>query len=126
VDEAPIEAGSPASLEDQVLALVNEARVAAGCAALVADGGLAAAAAAHSTEMREDGVLGLLTADGGSVLDLGARAASVANGAADAGSVVTGWLAGPDGAAILDCSMTSAGVGLDHGTSGPWWTLLIG
>jgi len=127
--EAPAEettsAGSPASAEDQAIALVNEARAAAGCAALVADGGLAATAAAHSTDMRKDGALGLLTADGGSVLDLGARAASVANGPTDADSVVDRWLAGADAVAILDCSMSSVGVGIDRGTSGPWWTLLL-
>ena len=127
--EAPAEettsAGSPASAEDQAIALVNEARAAAGCAALVADGGLAATAAAHSTDMRKDGALGLLTADGGSVLDLGALAASVANGPTDADSVVDRWLAGADAVAILDCSMSSVGVGIDRGTSGPWWTLLL-
>ncbi|HLM05074.1 MAG TPA: CAP domain-containing protein [Blastococcus sp.] len=123
--EPSTEAGSPAAAGDRVLALVNGARVGAGCAALVVDGGLAATAKAHSTDMRKDGVLGLRTADGGSVLALGARAASVASGTTDPGTVVDSWLAGGDGAAILDCGMTAAGIGMDRGNAGPWWTLLL-
>ena len=127
VTEEPTEAGSPgaAGAEDQVLAVVNQARAGVACPALVADGGLAALAQAHSADMRKDGVLGLLTADGGSVLDLGARAASVARGSTDTDAVVAGWLDGADGTAILDCGMTAVGVGVDRGGDGPWWTLLL-
>jgi hypothetical protein len=40
----------------------------------------------------------------------------------DASSVVTGWLADPTaGAALLDCSRTSAGVAVVD----DWWTALV-
>src|SRR4029450_1832496 len=53
---APPPAPAPAlrpGVGSDVLALVNAARASAGCAPLVADGGLAAVAQAHSADMRD-------------------------------------------------------------------------
>jgi uncharacterized protein YkwD len=111
---------------DQVLSLVNAARATAGCGALVADPALAATARAHSAEMRDRGFFGLVDPVDGSVLDRGARAATIAQGSSDPATVVAGWLADPaDQAAIADCSLTSVGVGTASGDGGSWWTQLL-
>jgi uncharacterized protein YkwD len=109
-----------------VLSLVNAQRATAGCGALVADDSLAADAQAHSAAMRDRGFFGLTDPVEGSVLDRGARAATVARGSADPATVVAGWLADPaDSAAILDCTLTSVGIGTADGDAGPWWTQLL-
>jgi uncharacterized protein YkwD len=118
---------APQSVQEQVLALLDAARADHGCTALVPDGALTSAAQVHSADMRDAGVLGPLTPAGGSLLDLGGRAAAVAHGPADPAAVVQGWLADPgDAAALLDCGVGSGGVGVADGNDGSWWTLLLG
>jgi uncharacterized protein YkwD len=108
------------------MTLVNTQRAAAGCDALVVDDTLTAAAQAHSAAMRDRDYFGLTDPVGGSVLDDGARAAMIARGSADPGHVLAGWLADPtDEAAILDCRLTSVGIGTADGDTGPFWTQLL-
>jgi uncharacterized protein YkwD len=113
--------------EEQLLGLVNAARAEAGCAAVVPDGSLAAVAQAHSADMRDSGLLGLPASAGGSVLDLGGRAVTLAHGSDDPAAVLEGWLADPgDRATVLDCGLHSVGIGVAEGPDGVWWTQLLG
>jgi uncharacterized protein YkwD len=101
------------------------------CAPLAADPELAVMAAehstammsaGHSTAMRELDGGGRVASDGLPVLDLAGRTAMTAAGVNDPAAVVAGWLDDPgDRAALLDCSLTIAGVGV---AGGSWWTLL--
>jgi uncharacterized protein YkwD len=120
---APPPAAPAAGLDPvpEVLALVNTERSELGCGSLVADGGLASTAQAHSAAMSDRGVVGL---EG---LDLtGLGGAAVAQGHPDAQSVVAGWLADPtDSATLLDCARTSIGIGVVDAPGGPWWTSLV-
>jgi uncharacterized protein YkwD len=98
----------------QVLALVNAERATASCAHLGIDAHLTEAATADSAAMRR-----------GSAPDQ--AVAAVAHGTSDADAVVAGWLADPTSrAALLDCTRTTAGIGIATGSGGPWWTLLLG
>lgn len=116
--EAPPPEPDASDPVSEAVALINAERTAAGCAALVADAGLAATAGAHSAAMSATGVLGL---DGLDLAGLGG-AAAVAAGRPTAQSAVAGWLADPaDSATVLDCSRTSIGVGAVDG----WWTALF-
>jgi len=114
---APPPAPSPGN-SDNVLALVNAARAEAGCADLTSDDALAAAAVANSTAMAAQGVL--------AVLDAAGTGSAIAAGEPDADSVVSAWLADPtDQATLLNCTLTTAGVGQAGGDGGPWWTLFL-
>jgi uncharacterized protein YkwD len=105
---------------DVALAAVNAERRDADCAALDADAGLASVAAEHSSAMDEDGFVDVRSPDGGAPLDRGDRTAVVASGS-DPAAVAAGWLAdATDRAALLDCGLTRAGVGI----AGHAWTLL--
>jgi uncharacterized protein YkwD len=101
-----------------VVDLVNAARDDAGCGALTRDDDLAAAARDNSSAMAEDEEPG--------VVDEAGTAAAVAAGRPDAASVVDAWLADDtDRAALLDCGLTSAGVGRVDADGGPWWTIFL-
>ena len=126
--------GTADPAEEQVLALVNRERAAAGCGAVVADGGLTAVARAHSADMRDRGFFAHTDPDGRSPFDRaaatgvgGARAENIARGQADADAVMAAWMSSPGHRAnILDCSLTRLGVGVAQGAGGPWWTQLFG
>lgn len=76
--------------------------------------------------MRDQGFFGPSDPTDGSAVAEGARAVTIARGTSDPASVVAGWLADPgDRAAILDCSLTSVGIGTADGDTGPWWTALL-
>jgi uncharacterized protein YkwD len=110
--------------EDELVALLDRAR--AHCDPLTTDDLLTAAAREHSADMRDEGFFGLRDPDGGSPLDRGGRTASIARGGTSAGGVLADWLADPDDhAALLDCGLSSVGIGLADGADGPWWTLLL-
>lgn len=110
----------------QLMTLVNTQRAAAGCDALVVDDTLTAAAQAHSAAMRDRDYFGLTDPVDGSVLGDGTRAAMIARGSADPAHVLAGWLTDPtDEAAILDCRLTSVGIGTADGDDGPFWTQLL-
>jgi uncharacterized protein YkwD len=120
--------------EAAVLALVNEARVDAGCGALTADPALAAVARAHSADMRDRDFFSHTSPEGLSPFDRAeqagvdySRAENIAFGQADATAVMEAWLDSPGHRAnILDCELTKLGVGVAEGTGGPWWTQLFG
>jgi uncharacterized protein YkwD len=120
-------------VEEQVLALVNAARADEGCGALVADEGLAAVARAHSADMRDRDYFGHVDRAGLDPFDraeaagVDARAENIAMGQPDAEAVMDSWMdSSGHRANILDCSLTSLGVGVAEGSGGPWWTQLLG
>ncbi|SDY31919.1 Uncharacterized conserved protein YkwD, contains CAP (CSP/antigen 5/PR1) domain [Geodermatophilus africanus] len=127
---APADPGAEAA----VLALVNQARAAAGCGAVTADPALAAVARAHSADMRDRDYFSHASPEGLSPFDRAeqagidySRAENIAYGQADAAAVMKAWLESPGHRAnILDCELTRLGVGVAEGTGGPWWTQLFG
>jgi uncharacterized protein YkwD len=131
---APEPAAVPANLgaEDQVLALVNIQRAAAGCGALSGDAALASVARAHSADMRDRGFFSHTNPDRldpfarAAAAGLDARAENIAYGQPDPASVMDSWMNSPGHRAnILDCSLTRLGVGMAEGAGGPWWTQLF-
>jgi uncharacterized protein YkwD len=138
---APSSSASPASaaapapdLETGVLALVNQARDRAGCDPLVADGGLAAVARAHSADMRDRDFFGHENPEGLDAVDLAdaagrtnAQAENVAHGQATPAAAMDSWMdSSDDREDILDCDLETLGVGVAHGPGGPWWTQVFG
>jgi uncharacterized protein YkwD len=120
-------------VEERVLALVNAERADEGCGALVADEGLAAVARAHSADMRDRDYFGHVDRAGLDPFDraeaagVDARAENIAMGQPDAEAVMASWMdSSGHRASILDCSLTSVGVGVAEGSGGPWWTQLLG
>ena len=56
-----------------------------------------------------------------------ARAENIAMGQPDAAAVMEDWMdSSGHRANILDCGLTSLGVGVAEGSGGPWWTQLFG
>lgn len=105
---------------DTVLAAVNDARTAQGCAPLTAGDALTEQAATNSTDMAAAGTLAVQDAAGS------AAATLLQHGASDASAAVAAWLADPaDSAHLLDCSLTTAGGAEATAASGPWWTLFL-
>jgi uncharacterized protein YkwD len=120
-------------MADQVLALVNSERAAAGCGPVSADGGLASVARAHSEDMRDRGFFSHDNPDGLDPFDradragVDARAENIARGQSDAAEVMDAWMnSSGHRANILNCSLTRLGVGIAEGDRGPWWTQLFG
>ena len=142
VEEAPAPAPAPAAApaapagggtEEQVVALVNQERAAAGCGPVSADGGLASVARAHSEDMRDRGFFDHTNLDGLDPFDradragVAARAENIARGQVDAADVMNSWMnSAGHRANILNCGLTRLGVGIAEGGGGPWWTQLFG
>ena len=127
----PPSAGA-ALLEARVLELVNTEREAVGCGPLVADDRLAAVARAHSADMRSRAFFDHVDPDGVGPFDraeaagLTARAENIARGQQDAAGVMAAWMSSPGHrASILNCTLTSVGIGVVEGSGGPWWTQLF-
>jgi uncharacterized protein YkwD len=128
---APAPAGDE---QGRVLALVNEARAGAGCAAVTADAGLAGVARAHSAGMRDRGFFDHTDLDGLSPFDradragvTNARAENIARGQQDAAAVMEAWLTSPGHRQnILNCDYRTMGLGVATGSGGPWWTQMFG
>jgi uncharacterized protein YkwD len=99
-----------------------------------ADPALAAVARAHSADMRDRGYFSHDTPEGLSPFDRAeaaglthARAENIAYGQRDAAAVMAGWMDSPGHRAnILNCSLSTLGVGVAEGPGGPWWTQLFG
>ncbi|SNR87122.1 Uncharacterized conserved protein YkwD, contains CAP (CSP/antigen 5/PR1) domain [Geodermatophilus saharensis] len=127
---APASSGTEAA----VLELVNQARAAAGCGAVRADAALAAVARAHSADMRDRGYFSHTTPEGLSPFDRAeaagithARAENIAYGQPDPAAVMDAWMnSAGHRANILNCSLSTLGVGVADGPGGPWWTQLFG
>lgn len=117
--------------EAQVLALVNKERAAAGCSPLTANDRLTRAADDYSDVMASSGVMSHTGPDG-STMTTRVEAAgyqwstlgeNIAQGQADAASVMKSWMNSPGHRAnILNCSFKELGVGVHFGDGGPWWT----
>jgi uncharacterized protein YkwD len=130
---APAPAADP-SREGEVLALVNAARASAGCAPLVADGGLAGVARAHSADMRDRDFFDHTNPDGVDPFQraeqagqTNARAENIAYGQDSPAAVMDAWMnSSGHRANILNCELRTLGVGIADGPGGPWWTQLFG
>ncbi|MDI2129296.1 CAP domain-containing protein [Yinghuangia seranimata] len=128
---APTPTGTTAAAyEDQVLALVNTQRGAAGCAPLTADPALRDLARAHSDDMADRDYFAHDTPDGKTPWNRAAAvgidylgAENIARGQATPAAVMDAWMNSPGHRAnILDCGLHKLGVGVRTGTGGPWWT----
>ncbi|QUF02898.1 CAP domain-containing protein [Actinosynnema pretiosum subsp. pretiosum] len=117
---------------DRVVRLVNQARGAAGCAALGVDDRVVTAARAHSADMASRGYFAHTSPEG---VDFATRmreaghprpaGENIAMGQRSAEDVVGAWLDSEGHRRnILDCSFTTTGVGLD--TRGWYWTQNFG
>jgi uncharacterized protein YkwD len=117
--------------EGQVLTLVNKERAAAGCSPVTANDRLTRAADDYSDVMASSGVMSHTGPDG-STMTTRVEAAgyqwstlgeNIAQGQADAASVMRSWMNSPGHRAnILNCSFKELGVGVHFGDGGPWWT----
>ncbi|GEL19289.1 hypothetical protein PA7_31260 [Pseudonocardia asaccharolytica DSM 44247 = NBRC 16224] len=122
---APTAAPGPAA---QVVALTNEQRARHGCGPLRVDHRITAAAEGHSADMADAGYLAHDSRDG-TGFDQRIRAEgypapgaeNIARGQPDAATVVEAWMGSPGHRAnILNCSLTTVGVG--HDPRGNYWT----
>lgn len=118
----------PPGQTQQVFALVNQARAAAGCTALTDDSRLDTAAQQHSDDMSENDYFSHTT-PAGVTFDKREEAAgypspggeNIAQGQTSAQQVMTDWMNSPDHRAnILNCGFKAIGIGLD--THGWDWT----
>ncbi|MFD9703566.1 CAP domain-containing protein [Lentzea sp. NPDC059081] len=114
--------------EQAVLALVNNARAAKGCNALVIDERITAAVQAHSTDMATKKYFSHVSQDG-RTFDVRMKQAgyprpggeNIAQGYRTAAEVMDGWMKSQGHREnIENCSFTTMGVGLD--TRGNYWT----
>lgn len=142
---ATVAPAAETAVEQEVLALLNVARAAEGCAEpLAAAPELRAAALRHSRDMAAGDFLDHIGSDGSDagrrieeagynfgLVDPGAPlwAENIAAGQPDARSVAEAWLASPSHRAnILICDLTAAGVGLatrEGGAYPTYWTIVF-
>ncbi|MBT3165657.1 sigma-70 family RNA polymerase sigma factor [Streptomyces sp. Vc74B-19] len=122
----------PAGPAAQVLALTNAQRAQAGCAPVKLDDRLGRAAQAHSEDMSANGYFSHTGRDGSTFVDRARAqghpspgAENIARGQGSAASVMDAWMNSPGHRAnILNCSLTSLGVGV---VSSDWtWTQVFG
>ncbi|GAA1400687.1 hypothetical protein GCM10009613_57870 [Pseudonocardia kongjuensis] len=113
-----------------VVELTNVERAAAGCSALRVDPRINAAAQGHSEDMAANGYFSHDSRDGRDFADRMTAAGypspgaeNIAAGQPDAATVVADWMASPGHRKnILDCSLSTIGVGL----AGGYWTQNFG
>ncbi|MEV7803722.1 CAP domain-containing protein [Microbispora sp. NPDC088329] len=119
-----------ASMEAEVVRLVNAERRRHGCRPLRVDRRLVESARAHSDEMASSTLFRHSSPGGASPWDrMGAAgypdggAETIAKGYQTPEEVVRGWMAGrSDRATLLNCRLVATGVGVSTGGGGPWWT----
>jgi uncharacterized protein YkwD len=112
---------------DGVVAATDVERRAAGCPPLVVEPRLAAAAQRHADDMANEGYFSHRSQDGGDFASRAeaagyedAAAENIAYGQPDAASVVAEWMDSPGHRRIiLDCSLTTVGVGVAGAE--PYW-----
>ncbi|MER6026168.1 sigma-70 family RNA polymerase sigma factor [Streptomyces sp. NPDC001851] len=121
----------PTDTVDQVVALVNKERAAAGCGPVAEDPQLQKAAQGQSDDMAARHFFDHTNPDGA---DPGQRITAagyrwstygenIAQGQQTAAAVMESWMNSPGHRAnILNCSFKDIGVGVHKGTGGPWWT----
>ncbi|MFI7600777.1 CAP domain-containing protein [Actinoplanes sp. NPDC049681] len=130
---APAEAAvvSTSTLQTQVVALSNQARVRAGCKALPVNADLLWAARGHSKYMATTGVFSHTGARNSTFITraraagyTAARSENIAWGYRTAREVVNGWLASPGHRAnLLDCGAKTFAVGVVYSANGtPYYT----
>ncbi|MFC4535146.1 CAP domain-containing protein [Sphaerisporangium dianthi] len=125
-DEAP----PAAQLEAAAVRLTNRERTMRGCAPLRADQRLTRSARAHSRDMAARGYFGHTSPGGLSPWDRMARAGygnsaaeNIARGYQSAEEAVRGWMANTGHRRnILNCRITTVGVGVAYGSGDTWWT----
>ncbi|CNF96647.1 Cysteine-rich secretory protein family [Mycobacterium tuberculosis] len=122
---------TPRTVEQQVVALVNKERAAAGCGPLRVSPALHRAAQRHSADMASRRALDHRGAGGDDPGDritaAGFRwsvwAENIARGQSTPGAVVGSWMNSEGHRAnILNCRLTTVGIGVVRGAGGPWWT----
>lgn len=123
------------ALEDEVTALTNQERRAAGCGEVSTDERLRAAARGHSRDMAENDYFSHTGLDGSSFVERAQAQGysspageNIAYGYATPAAVMEGWM-NSDGHRrnILNCSHTTIGVGLAYDANGrPYWTQVFG
>ncbi|NML53301.1 CAP domain-containing protein [Streptomyces sp. R302] len=133
-EETAEAAGSTADRADaaeaEVLRLVNVERAKVGCSPVQPSAGLARLAGAFSADMAArnffdhtdpDGATPWSRAQAAGIDSLGAE--NIARGQVDATAVMVSWM-NSDGhrANILNCDLTTLGVGVHFADGGPWWT----
>ncbi|MEU8138357.1 CAP domain-containing protein [Streptodolium elevatio] len=126
--------GTGTAYEDEVLALVNAERAAAGCGPAQADAALRGLARAHSDDMADRGYFAHDTPDGKSPWDRAKAAGidylaaeNIARGQATPKAVMEAWMNSEGHRAnILNCGFGRLGVGVRTGSGGPWWTQEFG
>ena len=109
------------SATQEVVALVNQERAAAGCPALGISAELTAAAQGHSEDMAINNIFGHSGSNGSSPWDRmdaagypAGAAENVAAGQTTAEAVMESWMRSPGHRGnILNCSLTAIGVGLE-------------
>lgn len=121
--------------EDEVTALTNEERAAAGCDEVGTDERLRTAARSHSQDMADNGYFSHTGQDGSSFVDRAESAGyprpageNIAMGYRTPADVVRGWM-NSDGHRrnMLSCSHQMVGVGLAYNDNGqPYWTQVFG
>ncbi|MEV5742214.1 CAP domain-containing protein [Microbispora rosea] len=129
-DEYDADSMRAASMEAEVVRLVNAERRKHGCRPLRVDPRLVESARAHSDEMASSKLFRHSSPGGASPWDrMGAAgyseggAETIARGYQTAQTVVRGWMAGrSDRATLLNCGLVATGVGVSMGEGGPWWT----
>ncbi|NUT45938.1 MAG: CAP domain-containing protein [Saccharothrix sp.] len=119
------------TFEDQVLALTNRERSAAGCGGLTANAQLAAAAKRHTDDMARTGNFSHTGSDGSTaaqrVTDAGYRyrmmAENIAAGQTSAEEVVRAWMNSEGHRAnIVNCELRDLGVAHAVGGDKHYWT----
>jgi uncharacterized protein YkwD len=119
--------------EDQVTALVNQERAAAGCGPLRTDERLRSAARGHSQDMATNDYFSHTALNGSSFVDRSAAAGyprdqaggeNIAMGYRTPADVMDGWMnSAGHRANILNCDFKAIGVGLARDSAGtPYWT----
>ncbi len=123
------------ALENQVVDLVNDIRVDAGCGTVRVDERLRAAARAHSADMARWEYMDHTGRDGSTPWERAERAGypaamseNIAMGYPTAQAVVDAWMNSPGHRAnILNCSARAIGVGVASSSDGTrYWTQMFG
>ncbi|MGP3981138.1 CAP domain-containing protein [Streptomyces sp. KR80] len=126
----PTVPGAKTVAESEVLVLVNQERLEAGCRPVRADRKLAGLAEQFSEDMARRGFFDHTDPDGANpwdraeALDIdGLGGENIARGQQDAEAVMEAWMDSPGHRAnILNCEYRTIGIGAHLGDGGPWWT----
>ncbi|AYG81887.1 ECF RNA polymerase sigma-E factor [Streptomyces hundungensis] len=125
-----VDTSVPADVQ-QVLDLVNSERAKAGCSALTTNSKLYEAALKHSENMAAQNFFDHTDPSGAGpgerITAAGYRwstyGENIARGQADAAAVMDSWMhSSGHRANILNCAFKEIGIGVHHGSGGPWWT----